>query len=327
MYQTPAPLYQNTPPNYQAPQLNYQTNSYSVDTSSKFYRPDQRCAYHSNGVGHDTKDCINLKHKIQDLIDQKVVSLQTIAPNVNSNPLPNHGGVTINMIEMDDDWCVAKEIVLIAPDELERAVALLSIRKKKEFVILTPEKVVAWVPRETLARPKFMIEMAVTQELAQGVQKKDQSKRPISKAEAEEFWRKMQLKDYSIVKHLEKIPAQISVWALLMSSQLHRQALMKTLDDTYIPVGTNSDNLAAMINQVIREHRISFYDKELPFEGRMHNKALHVIIMCRDKIINRVLVNDEFVLNIFPLSTLRQLKLDLGKLHQNQVNVRAFDRV
>ncbi|KAK4731886.1 hypothetical protein R3W88_024874 [Solanum pinnatisectum] len=75
-----------------------------VDTSSKFYRPDQRCAYHSNNIGHDTEDCINLKHKIQDLIDQKVVSLQTVAPNVNSNPLPNHRGVTINMIETDDDW-------------------------------------------------------------------------------------------------------------------------------------------------------------------------------------------------------------------------------
>ncbi|XP_049358620.1 uncharacterized protein LOC125823271 [Solanum verrucosum] len=45
---------------------------------------------------------------------------------------------------------------------------------------------------------------------------------------------------------------------------------MKALDDTYVPVGTNSDNLAAMINQ---------------------------------------------------------LKFDLGKLHQNQVNVRAFDGV
>ena len=131
-------------------------------------------------------------------------------------------------------------------------------------MILTPKKVVALVPRETLARPKFVIETVVTQgmtrsgrcytpeELAQGGQKKDQAKRPISEAEAEEFWRKMQPKDYSIVKHLEKTPAQISVWALLMSSQLHRQALMRALDDTYVPVGTNSDNLAAMINQVVR---------------------------------------------------------------------------
>ncbi|KAK4733373.1 hypothetical protein R3W88_007634 [Solanum pinnatisectum] len=131
---------------------------------------------------------------------------------------------------------------------------------------------------------------------------------------AEEFWRKMQQKDYSIVKHLEKTPAQIFVWALLISSQMHRQALMKALDDTYVPMGTNSDNLAAMINQVVRGHRISFCDEELPFEGRTHNKALHVTVMCRDKIINRVLIDDGSGLNICPLSTLRQLKFDLGKL-------------
>ncbi|XP_015072662.1 extensin-2-like [Solanum pennellii] len=28
-----------------------------VDINSKFYRPDQRCAYHSNTVEHDTEDC------------------------------------------------------------------------------------------------------------------------------------------------------------------------------------------------------------------------------------------------------------------------------
>ncbi|KAK4727350.1 hypothetical protein R3W88_032267 [Solanum pinnatisectum] len=187
--------------------------------------------------------------------------------------------------------------VPIALDELERAVASLSIREKKEFVILTPEKAVALVPRETPDRPKFVIETAVTQGMTRSgrcytpeeLPKKDQSKRSISETKAEEFWRKMQPKDYSIVKHLEKTLAQISVWALLISSQLHRQSLMKALDDTYVPVGTNSDNLAAMINQVVREHRIGFCDEELPFEGKMHNKALHVTIMCRDKIINRVL--------------------------------------
>ena len=75
----------------------------SVDTSSKFYRPNQRYAYHSKSVGHDTEECFNIKHEIQDLIDQEVVFLQTVAPNVNTNPLPNHGCVNINMIDIDDD--------------------------------------------------------------------------------------------------------------------------------------------------------------------------------------------------------------------------------
>ena len=61
-----------------------------MDVNSKFYIHDQRCAYHSNSVGHDTEDFINLKHKIKDLIDQDVVSLQPAAPNINTNPLSNH---------------------------------------------------------------------------------------------------------------------------------------------------------------------------------------------------------------------------------------------
>ena len=94
-----------------------------------------------------------------------------------------------------------------------------------------------------------------------------------------------------------------------------------------MPSGTSSDNVAAMIHQVIRGHRNSFCDNELPAEGRSHNKALHVTAICRGKVVNRVLVDDGSGLNICPLSTLKQLRIDLGKLEQNQVNVRVFDGV
>ena len=54
------------------------------------------------------------------MIDQEVVSLQAIAPNVNTNFVPNYGGVNINMIEKDDDWCGTKMITPVIHDELER---------------------------------------------------------------------------------------------------------------------------------------------------------------------------------------------------------------
>ena len=76
----------------------------------------------------------------------------------------------------------------------------------------------------------------------------------------------MQPKDYSIVKHLEKTPTHISVWPLLMSSQSHWQALLKDLDDTYVPAGTRRNNMDGIIHQVIRERQINFCDDELPFE-------------------------------------------------------------
>jgi len=86
----------------------------------KILKLDKRCDYHSNSVGHDTEDCNNLNHKIRDLIDQEVVSLQPAAPNVNTNPLPNHGGNNVNMIEIDDDWCGTKMITPIVHDDLEK---------------------------------------------------------------------------------------------------------------------------------------------------------------------------------------------------------------
>ena len=95
---------------------------------------------------------------------------------------------------------------------------------------MTLTKVVALVPLETLVKPKFVIETTAAQgmtgygrcytveELALGGHKKDRAKRPIREGEAEEFWRSMQPKYYSIIKHLEKTSAHISVWALLMTS-------------------------------------------------------------------------------------------------------------
>lgn len=121
----------------------------------------------------------------------------------------------------------------------------------------------------------------------------------------------MQPKDYSITKHLGKTPTLISVRALSLSLQLHRQAFMKALNDTYVPMVTIGDNVAAMINQVIRVHQINFCDEELPLEGRMHNKALHVTIICRDRVTNRVLINNGSGLNICAQSTLRQLRFYL----------------
>ena len=103
------------------------------------------------------------------------------------------------MIKTDEDWCRTKMITPIIHNDLERVVASLSVKENREFVILTPAKVVTLVPSETLVKPKFFIETAAGQgmtksgrcytldELALGGQKKGQAKRPISKGEAEEF--------------------------------------------------------------------------------------------------------------------------------------------
>ena len=40
------------------------------NTSAPSYHPNERCAYHSNSLGHDTDNCWTFKNKIEDLIDE-----------------------------------------------------------------------------------------------------------------------------------------------------------------------------------------------------------------------------------------------------------------
>ena len=101
------------------------------------------------------------------------------------------------MRETDDDWGVTKAIVSIVHDALERVVASLSIKEKKEFVNLTSAKVVALMPIKTLAQPRFVIVTTSAQgmtrssscytpeEFSHGGQKNNQGKRSISEGEAE----------------------------------------------------------------------------------------------------------------------------------------------
>ena len=50
--------------------------------------------------GHDTDYCFTLRNKIQDLIDNGIISKP--GPNVTSNPLPPHH--TVNMLEVNDSY-------------------------------------------------------------------------------------------------------------------------------------------------------------------------------------------------------------------------------
>ena len=47
------------------------------------YDPNAYCEFHSGGIGHDVEDCMGLKHKIQDLIDNGQLTFEGGVPLVN----------------------------------------------------------------------------------------------------------------------------------------------------------------------------------------------------------------------------------------------------
>src|SRR3954468_15832135 len=59
--------------------------------SNTYYKPNARCAYHSNSPGHDTNNCWTLKNKIQDLVnDGEIKSIPPETPVVITAPMPSH---------------------------------------------------------------------------------------------------------------------------------------------------------------------------------------------------------------------------------------------
>lgn len=77
-----------------------------------------------------------------------MVNIQTSAPNIYINYLPNHGGININIIQTEVEWCTKKAIVSVGRNNLEKVVALFSNKFTNDFIIMTSHKAIDLVKRE-----------------------------------------------------------------------------------------------------------------------------------------------------------------------------------
>jgi len=83
------------------------------------------------------------------------------------------------------------------------------------------------------------------------------SKPPIVETSPDDLWRKVQAREYSVVDHLNKTPAQISILSL-QNSKTHRNALMKVVSEAYVPTDITSGEMASMVGHVLESHKSAF---------------------------------------------------------------------
>ncbi|XP_052477197.1 uncharacterized protein LOC128032593 [Gossypium raimondii] len=145
---------------------------------------------------------------------------------------------------------------------------------------------------------------------------------PIKEDEAKEFLKFLKHSEYSVVEQLYKQPARISVLALLLSSEIHRNALLKVLNETYVADDISVNKLDRLINNIGADNFIFFNDDEIPSGGR---GSLHVTVRCKGYTLPGALVDNGSVLNVLPLSTLGRLPVDSSHMKACQSIVRAFD--
>ncbi|XP_070049549.1 uncharacterized protein [Nicotiana tomentosiformis] len=158
-----------------------------------------------------------------------------------------------------------------------------------------------------------------------GISKEAASKLPVIETGPDDLWRKVQVREYYMVDHLNKTPNHISILSLLQNSETHRNALMTVLSESYVPTNITSGEIANMVGQVLKSHKITFHEDELPPEGLSHNMALHITVQFEDKFIARVLIDGGSSLNICPLTTMKRLGKGLHEIRVGSMNVKAFD--
>ncbi|KAI5444459.1 hypothetical protein KIW84_012912 [Lathyrus oleraceus] len=80
------------------------------------YDANARCNFHSGAPGHTIENCKAFKHVVQDLIDSKAINFAPTS-NVVNNPMPQHGGANVNMVE--GEVKLVKEVLMLKTPLLE----------------------------------------------------------------------------------------------------------------------------------------------------------------------------------------------------------------
>ncbi|XP_052478872.1 uncharacterized protein LOC128034137 [Gossypium raimondii] len=148
---------------------------------------------------------------------------------------------------------------------------------------------------------------------------------PVNENEAREFLKFLKHNKYSMVEQLHKQSARISMLELLLSSEIHRNALIKVLNETYVTNDISVNKLDQLVNNISADNFIFFNDDEISLGGRGATKALHITTRCGEYMLSGVLIDNGSALNVLPLSTLSRLPVDSSHMKSCQNIVRAFD--
>ncbi|KAI5419197.1 hypothetical protein KIW84_043391 [Lathyrus oleraceus] len=107
----------------------------------------------------------------------------------------------------------------------------------------------------------------------------------------DEVLRLIKKSEFNMVEQLLQTPSKISVLSLLMNSKAHREALQKIFEQAYVEHDVTMDQFDHIVANITFCNNLSFYDEELPEEGRNHNLALHISMNCKEDALSNVLVD------------------------------------
>ena len=123
----------------------------------------------------------------------------------------------------------------------------------------------------------------VGEDIVEGTHRKE----PVTDAEVAEFKKVVKRSEFNIVEQLNRTPAQISLLSLQLSSESHRDAILKVLNEAHVPQDTPVERVETLVGAVLASNYIAFTDDEIPPDGTGHTRALHITTKCKEMIVAR----------------------------------------
>ncbi|PKI47568.1 hypothetical protein CRG98_032043 [Punica granatum] len=234
-----------------------------------------RCEFHQGAPGHTLDTCWRLRDKIQEMINMKQISFnEAKLPNVRVNPLPDLG---------------------LGPEPSINMISIAAIGEEEDV----QDHQVPWnYGGEVVNMEQEMNAMGITRSgrVYQGPEPADKGKAPatafsivpeatplptkkVTEQEAETFMKVIKTSEYKVVEQMGKSPAHISLLALLLSFEPHRDALLKDLIAAQIPKETTPDRIEETMN-VNMSHIRASKTTVRAFDGskRVVNREIDLLI-------------------------------------------------
>ena len=110
---------------------------------------------------------------------------------------------------------------------------------------------------------------------------------------------------------LKKTQGHVSIWGLLMASYKYRSALLDALNGKDVPIETTPQEVLSLMGIEAPSHlSLTFSDKELPPEGAAYTSPLQITIECMGAKVPMILIDNGFVLNVWPFKTVLTIGLN-----------------
>ncbi|XP_077222001.1 uncharacterized protein LOC143855830 [Tasmannia lanceolata] len=320
---------------------------------------DQHCAYHQ-GTGHLTDNCMALRHKIQDMIEAKKITV--FMPNTTRIPLPAHAarppptiGAVFTEEPILDPASLICAIASDSPTVLAFGEEVEGVEEEKPYVLGGDEDDYA----ESSVGPYILqCDEEEVPDVAPYVLSFDDDEFDFLNDQCDEvrhvtrggrIFKPAELRaenpaevvrvaeaqkqnkpsceeeDENLLRQLKKTQANISIWGLLMASPKHHQIVLRELNAAQVSVDITSDELVGLVAMARVSKTLSFTDEDQTSEGHNHTRPLKITVICNGKKVPDVLVDNGSALNVCPLATAIVLRFGPNDFIPSEQGILAYD--